>query len=79
MTFVLKKPRRGNAIMQTINNKIEEIRMKKAWRITYTPDKKNTYMDVVFADTYTWAYLAFMEKHRDCYIVNIEEIEDRKI
>ena len=75
MTFILKKKPAISDDMQTIIAKIRALSNRKEWNITYSPDKERTMCEKISADTYTEAYVAFMDSHpATCEIISIEEV-----
>ncbi len=75
MTFILKKKPAISDDMQTIISKIRAFSNRKEWNITYSPDKNRTEHVKISAETYTAAYLAFMDSHPStCEIISIEEV-----
>lgn len=77
MTFVIKKPIVETSDFTKMIQKIRQI-SKKRWRVTYSTNKEDRLSAVVSADTYTGAYLAFMNAHgQDTFVLGIEEIKEK--
>ena len=76
LIMVKKKPQKQDDV-QSILSKIQDLRQKKAWKITFTPDKERVEEDTVFAGTYEMAYVEFSISHgKNCDIIEIKEIKE---
>lgn len=78
VSFTVKKSTVHNDL-HTIVCKNAQERPKRRWRVHYSITREDRHIEDIFADTYTAAYLAFMGKYHDYYIVHIEEIKDGEI
>lgn len=75
MTIVIKKPMRKSIDLQSMVDKIRAISFKKRFEVTYSTNKEDRVCEVVFAEDYTKAYLAFTMAHKPTdEITDIKEV-----
>lgn len=75
MTIVIKKPMQKGIDLQSMVDKIRAISFKKRFEVTYSTNKEDRVCEVVFAEDYTEAYLAFTMAHKPTdEIIEIKEV-----
>lgn len=78
MTIVIKKPMRKGIDLQSMVDKIRDISFKKRFEVTYSTNKEDRRTLTVEADTYTGAYLAFLNAcGKDTYVIDIQEMKEK--